>query len=376
MENMFDGENASGKEGRLLVVDDDPTTRLFLQKLLQPSFDVVLASSGEEALTVAAESPPDLILLDIGMPGIDGYETCRRLREQISTPVIFVTAHHTLAEQLHAYDSGGDDILQKPIDVEILTRKIRILIRHKVENDQLLLEKDSMQKMAMNFLSTVGESGVLLNFMRNSFKCNSHLCLATQLIEATQSYGLECHVQIRHAGGITQLAQSGFPTPLQESIMEQARGLGRIFQFSNRMVVNYDRVSILATNLPMHEGEKLGRIRDHLSILTESAEAFSEVIDMREEAAKRSDHFEENSIEMAAAIETLYSGYRNIFFEGHLLVQEVTDLVEKTYPNLGMTLNQEVTISSVLKNALQKVVALFDRGSRLDEQFADRYIRK
>lgn len=374
---IFSGVDESpSKEGRLLVVDDDETTRLLLQKLLLPNFDVILVSSGEEAIASLAKISPDLVLLDIGMPEMDGYETCRRLREKTSTPVIFVTAHYTLAEQLHAYDSGGDDIVQKPIDIEILIRKIRILIRHKVENEQLLQEKDSMQKMAMNFLSTVGESGVLLNFMRNSFRCNSHDCLANQLIEATKSYGLDCHVHVRHASGVTQLAQNGPPTPLQQSIMEQARGLGRIFQFSNRMVVNYDRVSILATDLPVHDEEKLGRIRDHLSILTESAEAFSEVIDMREEAAKRSEYFEENSIEIAAAMETLYSSYRNLFYEGQILLQGIVDSVEKTYSTLGLTRDQEITISRVVNNAIKNVSALFDRGRGLDEQFVERYIKK
>lgn len=374
MENLSVKDVAS-KDGKLLIIDDDASTRLIIKKKLGSAFEIVEADSGDHALELLPGTNPDLILLDIGMPGIDGYETCKRIREQSNIPVIFVSAHYTLAEQLHAYDSGGNDILQKPIDFEILLRKIRLHIRNKTERVQLLQEKDSMQKMAMNFLSTVGESGVLLNFMRNSFRCNNHTCLATQLIEATKSYGLECHVQIRHASGITQLSNTGTPTPLQESIMEQARGLGRIFQFSNRMIVNYDRVSILASNLPVQDEEKLGRIRDHLSILTESAEAFSEVIDIREEAARRSEYFEENAIEMEAAIETLHGGFSGLFYDAQLLLHGVVESVERTYSSLGMTQHQEYVISNSVKEALKSIAALFERAKRLDDQFASRYLK-
>jgi putative two-component system response regulator len=117
----------------ILVVDDDPIARKLTRQLLGPLVDAVhAAASGEDALKVAAQLDPDLILLDVTMPGIDGFEVCRRLREDPRTqevPVIMVTALHDRRSRLKGLEVGADDFICKPYDRTELRIRVRSILR-------------------------------------------------------------------------------------------------------------------------------------------------------------------------------------------------------------------------------------------------------
>lgn len=119
---------------RILVVDDNPRNVAILKKILGRSYTVATAASGEEALSSVSAFAPDLILLDIMMPGIDGYETCRRLRARPDlrqTKIIMVSAKAMLSERLEGYEAGADDYVTKPFDEDELLAKIRVYLRLK-----------------------------------------------------------------------------------------------------------------------------------------------------------------------------------------------------------------------------------------------------
>ena len=117
------------KKPIVLIVDDERVTRAFHRAILAQHFDVLTAASGAEALELCVGQTPDLIVLDVEMPGIDGYETCRRLRAFTSVPILFVTGHQSLEEHLKAFDAGGTDLITKPVNAEIFQRKVAVAIR-------------------------------------------------------------------------------------------------------------------------------------------------------------------------------------------------------------------------------------------------------
>jgi diguanylate cyclase (GGDEF)-like protein/PAS domain S-box-containing protein len=118
---------------RVLIVDDDDVMRLLEQEtLVQFAFDVREAADGEAALELLVEPPPDLVLLDVDMPGIDGFEVCRHIRQRwdaTEVPVIMVTGMDDLASINQAYEAGANDFISKPINWPILGYRARYVLR-------------------------------------------------------------------------------------------------------------------------------------------------------------------------------------------------------------------------------------------------------
>ena len=356
--------------GRVLVVDDDRVTRMIHRSWLSARFDVETASSGIEALEICKKHLPDLVLLDVVMPEMDGYETCRQLREFTDIPILFATANESLEEHLQAFDAGGDDIIIKPVAQEILLRKVSLAIYRKNEQLKLLNEKDSLHSMAMNFLSAVGETGVLQKFMQTSLTSATPKELGQHLVEAIQEYGLESIVLIRDDNTSTILASHGNPSEIETSILEKSISMGRIFQFKKRLAVNYDRVSVIVTNMPTDESEKSGRIRDNICTLVEMTEAMCENTYMRQAAISRAKKLQVALATAASAIEALDEKRIDAQVGLRLLLQELVDNIEKTYSWLGTTRDQERCISDTMYASVGKALSLLETtGDQYDAGF-------
>ncbi len=115
---------------RLLVVDDEPTVRELLVATLRfAGFTVDSAGSGEEALAAAQQEAPDLVLLDVMLPDMDGFEVIRRLRHDGELPVVFLTARDATTDKINGLRLGGDDYVTKPFDPEELIARIQAVLR-------------------------------------------------------------------------------------------------------------------------------------------------------------------------------------------------------------------------------------------------------
>ncbi len=117
-------------QSKILIVDDDPDIRRVLRLLLQNLYGVFEAADGGEAVRCIQEQKDiDLVILDVMMPGMDGYETCDALRAYTNAPVLFLTAKSAEADRISAYRSGGDDFLPKPFSQDELLAKVSSLLR-------------------------------------------------------------------------------------------------------------------------------------------------------------------------------------------------------------------------------------------------------
>lgn len=128
---MNSPEPAATTPPLVLVVDDEPQLRRFLRATLPANgYGIVEASSAAEALREAATRTPDLILLDLGLPDLDGVEVTRRLREWTAIPIIVLSARDQERDKIEALDAGADDYLTKPFGTGELLARIRVALRH------------------------------------------------------------------------------------------------------------------------------------------------------------------------------------------------------------------------------------------------------
>ena len=135
-------------QSRILIVDDNPTNIDILEEMFEDSYQLAISSSGEDALDVAEDFHPDLVLLDVMMSGIDGYETCLKFRAHPMlqhTKIIMVSAKALLTERMQGYEAGADDYVTKPFDREELLAKVRVYLRLKSVEEMDRLKSGVLQ---------------------------------------------------------------------------------------------------------------------------------------------------------------------------------------------------------------------------------------
>ena len=372
--------SAQPTPGRILIVDDDPIAAGMLGVSLKTAGHLISeAHTGEGALARIAElvgdDLPEIIFLDIEMGmGIDGFETCRRLKANDATrdlPVIFLSGHDELEDRLSAYDAGGDDFLAKPFVSDEVLRKTETALRHRRRLQATAGGDSHAFATALTALTTLGETGITLKFSRGALGCRTQTRLANLLIESGSSFGITCHVQIRVPGETLTLTPCGPASPLEESVFEKISSMGRIFSFRNRMVINYESISILVMDMPVADEDLCGRIRDHVAMIAEAAELAVDNIHLRTETARRAEALRELSGASQSAIEALRTTYRYLQYASRLELESMTNSVEKLYVHLGLTDEQEFAVSDTVRAAVDSVLTMFELSSELDATFAN-----
>lgn len=141
---------------KILVVDDEPVNVKLITANLENDYEIIPAYSGKEALEKINSDKPDIVLLDIMMPDISGYEVCKKIKQQDTTrfiPVVIITALSGLEDKIKAIESGADDFLTKPVRrVELITR-VKSLLKAKYFHDQLIESKEKIE--AQNDFKTI-----------------------------------------------------------------------------------------------------------------------------------------------------------------------------------------------------------------------------
>ncbi|MCX9081394.1 MAG: response regulator [Candidatus Methanoperedens sp.] len=126
---------------KVLIVDDDPINIELLEGYLSKEYDILKAFDGNEALIIVESNPPDIILLDLIMPGINGYQVCKKLKDDPKTnhiPIVIVTSLHETEDRNKAIEAGADDFITKPFDIIELIVRVKSLLRTKLYYDTML----------------------------------------------------------------------------------------------------------------------------------------------------------------------------------------------------------------------------------------------
>jgi DNA-binding response OmpR family regulator len=154
------GEQPDGSS-RILIVDDEPMVRDLIAAHLSAG-----ASTGEEALALLDREPFDLVMLDVRLPGMSGFDTCRQIRARSDVPIVFVTAAGSLPDRLEGFDLGADDYVVKPMDGAALNRRVRAVLRRRTRGggagDDELTGPQGVSLLERAYQVFVGENAVQL----------------------------------------------------------------------------------------------------------------------------------------------------------------------------------------------------------------------
>lgn len=350
---------------RVFVVDDDPVLLDILDDLLGAEFERELFASGEACLARVAECRPDIVVLDLTLPGIDGYEVCRRLKDDWEThdiPILFVSAKDDIETRLLCYEAGGDDFIQKPFEVDELLRKARVAARIITAKRALHEQAGYAQRTAMSAMVSMGELGVVLQFLSKSFACADAGELAEALVAAMEQYELNVAVQLRTSATVLSFSRNGRDVPLEASVLNHVRQSGRIFQFRSRCVFNYGDVTLLVNNMPLDDAERCGRIRDNGALLAEGAAARMRAIEAESLARYRRAALEEALPRVRETLDAVQSNYRRNSLELTQVMIEFQEALGKSFINLGLTETQEEQMTAMASAYMQRMVGSQDES--------------
>lgn len=273
----------------ILSIDDERANQMLISRSLEKDFSVDLAHSGDEALRQIEANPPDLILLDVNMPGMDGIDTCYKIREIAGLeelPIIFISALSDLEDKLKGYEAGGNDYICKPIVIPELYSKIQVLLEQKSKYGQNLKTLQSTRQAMLSALSYAGELGSIIQFFEDGFRCANLADLASVIFSVGEQLGLSLTIQFRSDEKVATISSTGVAAPLEEELLTQAQCGERIITFRRKSLYNARTISILVRNMPVEDEELCGRIRDHLAIILHACEAQIDLIAARNRARK------------------------------------------------------------------------------------------
>jgi class 3 adenylate cyclase/ActR/RegA family two-component response regulator len=226
---------------RILIVDDNPTNVKVLQtRLAAEGYEVVTAADGEEGLAVARRDKPDLILLDVMMPKLDGFEVCRRLRADASfpfTPIVMVTAMADVKDVVAGLEAGGDEYLTKPVDHAALAARVRSMLRIKRLHDTVEELADEVKqwnaKLEERVAAQVGELERVGRLRRFFSPHLAELIVSGGADDPLKSHRREITVVFLDLRGFTAFAEVAEP----EEVMAVLR---EYHQVAGRMVLEYE----------------------------------------------------------------------------------------------------------------------------------------
>lgn len=348
---------------RVFVVDDDPIVLDMLAGMLDGLCSAETFTSAEACLARVADVKPDLFLLDILMPGMDGYALCRRLKEDWDTqdiPVLFVSAHDDTDTRLLCYEAGGDDFIQKPFEPAELLGKLNVAGRILAEKKALHEQAGYAQRTAMAAMVSMGELGVVLQFLSKSFACANVDELASAVIDAMRQYDLQAAVQMRLGDEVLSLSQNGHNVPLEVSVLNHVKESGRIFQFKSRCVFNYGRVTLMVNNMPLEDADRCGRIRDNGALLAEGAEARLRAIETEMQAARRRAGIEAALPRLYSTLDDVQGNYRRNCFELTQVMIDFQETLTKAFIHLGLMERQEEQLSNMANEFMLRMVGTQD----------------
>ncbi len=360
---------------KILAVDDEPFNLEIIEEILEElDFELQVATSGPECLEMVEGYMPQVILLDVSMPQMNGYEVCKALKANPNTAhiiVMFVSARGTVEERMEGYSVGAEDYIVKPFGHDELKSKLKNL-------NQVLIEKQSLEKQvedatstAFNAMANSSEMGEIVNYVENIGFINEPEELGKALIDCLKSFDLQSNVEFRQGDEINHFALSGVCSPIVVELFEMLKNKGRLHEFSHRILVNYELISLLILNMPDHDPDKHGRIRDYVCFIVS-------VTEQQLRAIMTKKMLESQQAKLNAVASTVHSKFHGLISllnenrqSNERVFKQLQEELEERIPTMGLDEDQEVFIYKKVDETIQNSIAREESVKQVKAAFAE-----
>lgn len=346
----------TSSQATVLIVDDSPIDISFLVSGLTDNFAIIVANNGQMALELAQERQPDAILMDVSMPGLDGYECCRQLKQMESTQhieVIFVSAHSSVEEKIKGYDAGGSDYVGKPVIPDELQQKVRVAVEHKRQREHYIQAHQPTE-----WLSTTEEQSILVNYLKSASRTGSASELGDYLLSAIKSLRLSACCYINFSKGEIVRATDRV-TPLETDLLAQIIGSHRVLEDEGRLMIACDQVAVLIRDIP-EDREIAQRFRNHLETLIGETGHFLQQIEHHTELAGLMSNMQNALLDVNTEQERIEKQGQDLF--DHLLSD-----IHTAFDDWGLMESQEKQLLSLIHQSMSNMQQCYESGTNKDE---------
>lgn len=362
----------------VLAIDDDKFIQKVITKSLQSDeMNVRTASDGESGVEEALSKKPDIILLDVEMPGINGYETCERLRniESIKdVPIVFLSSRSSLRERMQGYEVGADDYLVKPFEKEYLIARINILVKYHTERKELREQYEIAHKNAITAMTGSSELAMAMRFLEKSLTFHSINDLAQGLFECTEQFSLECCAMISE--GDTPLwysSENSAISPLEKELIEMCDKEARFLDFGNRTIINYPCVSLFVKNMPLDDMDRYGRIKDLLPIVLSAVNSKTNNIRTEQALTEQSENLLTSFKKIRNSLFYLGTTIVNNRTQSTAIMNQLVQNLNMDFLGMGLEQDQEEFLLTRIDSAIDKALEEMDAGKEIREALS--YVR-
>ena len=360
---------------KILAVDDEPFNLEIIEEILEElDFELRLASSGQECLSMVEEYMPQVILLDVSMPKMNGYEVCKELKANPITHdiiVMFVSSRGTVEERMEWYSVGAEDYIVKPFGHDELKQKLQKL-------NQVLLEKQQLEKQvkeatstAFNAMANSSEMGQIVNYVEHIGFINDVEELGKALVECLQAFNLQSNIEFRCKDIKSHFALNGVCSPIVIELFEMLKSKGRLHEFSHRILVNYELVSLLILNMPEHDEQKHGRIRDHICFIVSVTEQQLRAITTKQMLVSQQERLNKVASTVHSKFHSLIGLLNDSRINNEKVFKRLQEELEERIPTMGLDEDQEVFIYRKVDETIQNSVARQESVDQVKKAFSE-----
>ena len=357
----------------VLIIDDDKFSQQVIIRALSDEYKTHTADDGESGIATALELIPDIILLDVEMPGLNGYEVCDRLRNNEATkkiPIIITSSHSTLRERMQGYEAGADDYLIKPFELQTLIAKIQVLLKYEAQQREMQIEYEAAQKTAQLAMTGSNEFGQSLLFMERSYAYRSFDALAKGLFSVTDWLGLKCCLQVLSPGHQHWFSSHGSVKPLEQELMEMVEMDKRFFDFGNRTIINFINARLLVKNMPLNDMERYGRLKDLLPMILSAVNAKVRSLSAEHALQTQTSALTDSLKQVKSIFFNLAHSLNENHQQGTRIMRNLLHDLNESLPLMGLDDDQEEYILDRIEAATQEAMNLTDAGDNLRHTFS------
>lgn len=358
----------------ILTIDDTKLIHMLVESAVGHSYHIIKALNGKEGIEKATAESPSIILLDVEMPGMSGYEVCKNLKQMDSTqniPVIFLSSLSNESSRLKGFEAGAIDFLVKPFKEPELLAKLESLTKYQAAQEALSKQAQSASSAAFSAMKGSNELGMAIHFIEASYGVTNFESLAKLFFTVTENMGLVCSFMYHLNGECKFYSSKGQVLSLEQEVIAAIFAKGERFtDFSGaRTQINYSHVALLVKNMPIDDEEKYGRFKDFLPTMLGAMDAKIHGL-LNEQAMVRHSRnlgrsFTVVKETLAGVGESLHTNQTDVV----ALLQGMLKEFESRIPSMGLEDDQEAYLINRLDDTITKAYAIIEQSTKTSHAF-------